>query len=194
MYSCKQQLNTNHNSFRQLISDTVQNKMYNEAYASNRRSVGFNLSPIENGVDSFELRMWAFNYSKPNLLVILRYNLNKWQVNKYEYYTNDGLIDSMNVRYVAIPPEVNSIIAYLGQKQILGLPSQIAIPDFDVNTNVIGAQSCVIEMSTKSYYKGLAYFCPERFTYEPNNAKFIELINYLNRYFNFYESRCKPYE
>ena len=194
MYSCKQQLNTNHNSFRQLISDTVQNKMYNEAYASNLRSTGFNLAPIENGVDSFELRIWVFKGSKSNLLVILRYNLDEWEGHRYEFSTKNALIDSMNVRFIAIPTEIGNIIAYLGQNQILQLPSQIVIPNFEVNTNVLGAQSCVIEMSTNSYYKGLAYFCPERFTNEPNNAKFIELINYLNRYFNFYEPQCKPYE
>ncbi len=168
--------------------------MYNEAYASSWRSTGFNLSPIENGVDSFELRIWVFSYSKPNVLITLRYHLNKWQAHRYEYSTKDEIVDSMNMRYVKTPAEVNTIITYLGQKQILALPSQIAIPGYEAIANFKSVQTCIIEMSTKTYYKGLTYLCPERFTYEPNNAKFIELINYLNRYFNFYEPKCELYE
>ncbi len=61
---------------------------------------------------------------------ILRYNFDRWHVNEYAFTIVNNAIDSMIVQSIGIPSEVKNIITYLEQKEILELPSQIAIPNF----------------------------------------------------------------
>lgn len=150
------------------------------------------LSPIDKGVDSFELRIWVSSMMIPKHLIVLKYDQDRWGNYEYWYYPNDKLIDSMTVYNKPIPKEVDKIVLFLKQAEILELPSQLAIPNFQ--DNIADGQTCTIEISTKHFYKALQYHCPEHFSSEPNNVKFMSIIKYLNPHFKFYIPWCKPGE
>ena len=191
LISCKEQKNNNVEKFQCFVSDTsFTHLQYNEIDFSKNRSSMLSLSPIEKGVDSFELRIWVTNMMIPKRLIVLKFDNYKWVAYKYLYYPNEKFIDSMTVNCISTPNEVYKIVSFLTQKEILNLPSQIAIPNFQDNIN--DGQTCTIEISTKKFYKELEYHCPEHFTKEPNNIKFMGVINYLNQYFKFYNPWCKP--
>jgi hypothetical protein len=150
-----------------------------------------NLPEIERGVDSFELRIWVTGMSLPNKLIVLKFSQNKWNAFNYAYFSHsDTGLDSMSVHSIAIPREIDKITPYLKQRAILDLPSQMAIPNF--RDEIVDGQTCTVEIATRTFYKALQYHCPEHYSSEPNNVKFMELINFLNVHFNFYEPWCKP--
>ncbi len=191
--SCNIESKKNVNSFQIYVTDTsLTHRQYNEVDFSRRMSSLLNLSTIDKGVDSFELRIWVTSMMIPKQLTILKFGQNKWVSYEYRYYPNDYLIDSMTVYNMPIPKEIDEIVVHLKQKEILDLPSQIAIPNFE--DRIADGQTCSIEISTNKFYKALQYHCPEHFSDELNNIKFMELINFLNRYFKFYIPWCKPSE
>ena len=151
-----------------------------------------NLSPIDKGVDSFELRIWVTSMMIPAHRTILKFDQDKWAAYDYWYYPNDKLVDSMTVYNKPAPNEIEKLVSFLEKKEVLELPSQFAIPNFQ--DNIADGQSCTIEISTKHFYKALQYRCPEHYSGEPNNVKFMSIITFLNPYFKFYIPWCKPGE
>lgn len=193
LLSCDQKTDKSFKNFQTLVSDTsITHRADNEIDFSRKMNSRLSLPPIYKGVDSFELRIWVSNMIIPNRLIILKYDQGRWANYKYLYYPNDELIDSMTVYNKPIPKEVDKIVSFLKQKEILELPSQFAIPNF--NDNIADGQTCTIEISTRHFYKALQYHCPEFFPNEPNNVKFMGIINYLNPHFKFYYPWCNPGE
>jgi len=189
LISCNWEIKKKSNDFETLVSDTtVTHDSYNEIEFSRRMSSLLNLSTIYNGVDSFELRIWVSNIIIPKHLTIFRYDKDKWVNYEYWYYPKNEMIDSVHIYNKPIPKDIGKIVTFLNKKEILELPSQSAIPNFQDNT--ADGQTCTIEIATKHFYKALEYHCPERFTNETNNVKFMSIINYLNPHFKFYVPWC----
>lgn len=147
-----------------------------------------NLPAIDKGVDSFELRIWVSTMWVPEILTLIKFTKNGWVTYQYLYTPNDSVLDSMSVYYKETPKEIDKIVTFLTRNDILELPSQVAIRNF--HDNIGDGQTCTIEIATKHYYKVLKYHCPEHFSNEPNNIKFMSIVNYLNPYFNFYTPWC----
>ena len=185
--SCKEEKTKTFNDFQRLVTDTSKSQTnFNEIDIIGNMTSMLNLPIIDKGVDSFELRIWKTEPFSKNSLNILKYNQGKWRSLKYLfYYGYDTGLDSMKVYTVQTPNEINKIIAYLKQREILELPSQIAIPDF--SDGIRDGQTFIIEMSTRTFYKLLRYHSPESYLNEPSNVKFMNLIKFLDPYFKFYK-------
>ena len=192
LISCNSQANKNGSNFQTLVTDTsLSHRTNNEVDFSRGMGSILNLPEIYNGVDSFELRIWVTGIMLPNNLIILKFVQNKWNAFSYSFYSHsDSGLDSMNVYNLAIPEEIDKIVSHLKQRTVLELPSQMAIPNF--RDEIADGQTCTVEIATKNFYKSLQYHCPEHYSREPNNSKFMELINFLNSFFNFYIPWCKP--
>jgi hypothetical protein len=191
MVSCKSPEIDVSGAFKTYVTDTSASDEYSNAFKlSISQSARFNLPEIHKGVDSFELRIWVTGMIRPSRLVILRFQDSNWYCQKYEYFTTDSEIDSFKVESVMVPSEVKTIVDSLHAEQILRLPSQKAIAGFV--DKIADGQTCRIEVATKSYFQSLLYHCPEHYD-EYNNNKFMELVNFLNKFLNFYSPWCKPY-
>ena len=192
--SCHSQHNEDRSSFQTLVTDTsLSHRKYNELDFSRGMGSILNLPDIYNGVDSFELRIWVTGIMLPNRLIILKFAQNKWNAFNYSFFSNsDSGLDSMLVHNLAIPKEIDKIVSHLKHKAIIELPSQMAIANF--RDEIADGQTCTIEIVTEHFYKSLQYHCPEHYSKESNNVKFMELISFLNQYFNFYMPWCKPGE
>jgi hypothetical protein len=192
--SCNSQANKDGVNFQTLVTDTsLSHKTYNELDFSRGMGSILNLPEIYNGVDSFELRIWVTGIMLPNNLLILKFVQNKWYAFNYSFYSHsDNGLDSMSVYNLAVPKEIDKIVSHLKQRAVLELPSQIAIPNF--RDEIADGQTCTVEIATKKFYKSLQYHCPEHYSREFNNVKFMELVSFLNSFFNVYMPWCKPSE
>lgn len=164
--------------FEQLTGDSafIKNQALNH---SRELSEMLNLPPIFNGVDSFELRLWCSGIWTRRNLFILRYTAGNWEADNYQFYTNDGGLDSLFLTAKQIPGDtVQHITSFLGKIKIL--PTQVAIPGFRDNTaDGIGY---TLEISTNSYYKYLYYHNPSRY-HDDYHKTFIQLLDRLTTIF-----------
>jgi len=179
--------------FKILVTDTaINHTIFNEIDFSNQRCIDLNLPLIHQGVDSFELRIWVNSMMNPSPVIILRYADDKWVAQKYYYFKQNDIIDSIQIYNMTVPNEIEHLISFLEKPDVLNLPSQQAIPNFQ--DNIAHGQTCTIEIATKKYYKGLQYHCPEHFTRDEYHIKFMKILNLLNSHFHFYYPWCKPGE
>lgn len=176
-------------SFVQLVSDTaISHLPFNEIDFSREASRSLNLPAIINGVDSFELRIWMSSMVSPLVLTIVRFENDEWFVFNYLYYSGHEGVDSSKMERMPYPNGIEKVVSMLGSDSILNLPSQVAIPGFV--DNMADGHTITIEIATRKHYKALQYHCPERYPNEPNNRKFVNLVEFLNRYFHFYFPFC----
>ncbi len=181
--------NTN-TRFRMLVTDTsIRHLDHNELDFSKQKAIEFNLPYINKGVDSFELRIWVNSMIIPHFATILRFSQDKWNAYDYMYYENGKGIDSTIIKKRGLPNDIAKLTAYLCNEDVLNLPSQDAIPNF--HDNIADGQTCFIEIATKNFYKALDYHCPEHFN-DSYNKKFMEVINFINRYLPVYTPLCLP--
>ena len=174
------------NTFKTLVTDTTRGQ-FNDLEFGKWQSSRLNIQQINNGVDSFELRIWNFGMWARKELVILRYFDNKWVTCNYDYWENGKrVIDSLHL----LCKQIDSNVAYkiqmfVTKDSILELPSQTAIPNFKDNT--ADGNTYFIEIATKTFYKTLGYHNPQYFN-DPYNRQFLLLIHFLELYFNFFHT------
>jgi hypothetical protein len=65
------------------------------------------------------------------------------------------------------------------QFDLLQIPNQNDIPNF--KDGYTDGESFTIEIAGKDYYKLIYYHCPDLFQSEPNNKKFLQLLNFVSR-------------
>jgi hypothetical protein len=187
--SCNTEISSKSKGFKNFVIDTMRLTPHNEIDLSRIRAKEFNLPGITNGVDSFELRIWVSSMLVPEFATIIRYSDSQWIAHEYTYYKNGSTLDSVIMRKMNLTDSIGNVVSYLSDSGVLNLPSQHAIPGFV--DNVADGQSCTIEISTKTFYKALDYHCPEHFT-DPFNKRFMEIVNFLNPYLQFYAPICVP--
>ena len=106
------------------------------------------LSPISNGVDSFELRIWhGISIVTPKQLVALKYQDSAWHLTKTDYWfsyqwangsPDKVLLDSSFTKSLPVPSNISNIIDALSQFRLGTFPSQHEIPGFyHANKNII---------------------------------------------------------
>jgi hypothetical protein len=183
-------LSTSCNRKEQQVKDNIPNDSlpHTEFDYNKYRASMLNLSSLDKGVDSFEIRIWVSSMTIPGNLVILKFDQNQWVAYKYLYYAKDDAIDSMFTYKILVPSKIDTVISYINKEKILELPSQSEIPNF--NDRIADGQTCNIEIAGKNFYKSLTYHCPEHYAHEPNNVKFMHLVNFLDSFFKFYTPWC----
>ena len=142
-----------------------------------------NLRHITEGVDSFELRLWTWGIWTRRDLLLLKYFDNKWVSCNYTYYQNmRQVVDSLNVLCREMHPDsANKLQSYFTQDSIINLPSQSAIPNYrDRSADGI---TYFLEISTKHFYKVLAYHNPHLYA-DSFNMAFSNHLKYLKGYFD----------
>lgn len=189
LFSCSIKRDEKQEAFKILIPDSSLHKPNNEISISRLRADEFNLPYLNDGVDSFELRIWQTSIVNPKKLVVLRNCKKMWAGYTYDYYVENGSVDSFVVKKINTPDSIKEIQSFLIRKDILELPSQKDIPEF--NDNIADGQFLTLEFATKDFYKSLTYHCPESFA-DKDNRKFVEAIRYLDNYFHFYSPLCPP--
>jgi hypothetical protein len=158
--------------------------------AFSEQALKLNLTPIDNGVDSFELRIWVGSMFVEHDLIILKYSDTSWLTQKIRYYkSEDGVSHFKNEKLIKPAITLPLLIDSLGQMQLDKLISQEEIPNFV--DNVADGVTYNLEVATKGSYKLLTYHCPEHFAKtEINNKKFLNLLLLVDRYFHFWSPIC----
>ena len=174
--------NTNE-SIKVTVIDTMQ-LARQKAFA--KQASLLNLTPINQSVDSFEIRIWVSSVFVENDLIILKYDDSSWQTQKIRYYeSEDGVLHSKNEKIVKPNIDFPLLIDSLRAMQLDKLISQKQIPNFI--DNVADGVTYDLEIATKDNYKLLTYHCPEYFgKSEVNNKKFVDFIKLMDRYYHFW--------
>lgn len=153
------------------------------------QALKLNLTSIDKGVDSFEMRIWVGSMFVEHDLIILKYADTSWLTQKIRYYeSEDGVTHFKNKK---IKPTISLplLIDSLKQIQLDKLISQEQIPNFV--DNVADGVTYHLEIATKGSYKLLTYHCPEHFAKtEINNKKFLDLVLLVDKYFHFWSPIC----
>ena len=188
LYACTHQ-SAAKSSFVQMITDTaISHLPFNEIDFSRETSRKLNLPNIINGVDIFEHRIWMSSMVSPSILRIVKFEEGDWFVLNYHYYNGHEGVDSSKMERMPYPYGIERVVSMLSSDSILNLLSQVAIPGFV--DNVADGHTITIEITTRKYYKALQYHCPERYPREPNNQRFVQLLKFLDGYFQFYFPFC----
>jgi hypothetical protein len=151
------------------------------------KTKALNISPITNGVDSFELRIWhGLSIATPQWLVILKNQDSAWLLTHTDYWfdyqwTNGKpakvLLDSSFTKSLAVPSNIFRIVDSIRQLKLDTFPSQNEIPGFQ--DNVADGVFYQIEIATPTFYKAVRYGNPNRYT-DTNNQQMSKLITMLN--------------
>jgi hypothetical protein len=149
-----------------------------------------NLTPIDKGVDSFEMRIWVGSMFVEHDLIILKYSDTSWQTQKVRYYkSEDGVMHFKNEKIVKPTLSLPSLIDSLKQIRFDKFISQEEIPNFI--DNVADGVTYNLEIATKGNYKLLTYHCPEHFAKtELNNKKFLDFVLLVDKYFHYWSPIC----
>ena len=154
------------------------------------QALKLNLTTIDKGVDSFEIRIWVSSMFIEHDLVILKYSDTSWMTQKIRYYKSaNGVTHFKNEGPTKPNITLPSLIDSLRQAQLDKIKSQEEIPNFV--DNIADGVTYDLEISTKGSYKLLTYHCPEHFAKaEINNKKFLDLILLMDKYFHFWTPIC----
>ena len=147
------------------------------------------LKPLEEGLDSFEMRIWASSMLAEHSLVIIKHIDSSWLVQNIRYYrSEDGVI---HYRNELLKPTISLslLIDSIKQVRLAEIISQEEIPNFI--DNVADGVTYDLEIATKNSYRLLTYHCPEHFAKtEPNNKKFLDVILLVDKFFRFWSPIC----
>jgi hypothetical protein len=143
-----------------------------------------NLSPIIEGVDSFELRVWyGLVIVAPQDVLILRYKNSSWQLTRTNYwvnYTENGqrIVDSFNTTKLKTSLPFDNIADSLKSFGLDTFTTQYKIPGFRDHT--ADGVEYTIEFSTANLYNVIRYHNPRSFK-DPYDRKMVNIINYLEK-------------
>ena len=115
--------------FKLYISDTSStHKITTELDYGIKMAKLLNLPFIFSGVDSFELRIWHWEFAGGSSLITLRYAESHWNASKTVYFEHSNQIDSSIMYRIYIQEDIGKLVKYLSSDSILDLPTQKAIP------------------------------------------------------------------
>jgi hypothetical protein len=159
-----------------------------------------NLSQLDKGVDSFELRIWNDGIFTENNLYILKYGKSGMIATNIKYQTRypkpnekvydttspditSLIIDSFITKRIFSVVNSNLILDTIKSFQLDTIPSQNQIPNF--SDNIVDGFSFTIELATKHSYSILHYHCPEYYASkgEINNKKIEKFLLFFQRTF-----------
>lgn len=177
----------NYNPIKVYVEDTF---MLARKKAFAETASQLNLTPIDKGVDSFEIRIWVSSIFIEKDLLVLKYSDNTWQHQKIRFYRRpDDVVYSKQEKIKRPEISLELLVDSIRRIQFDKLLPQNEIPGFV--DNVADGVWYSVEIATKGSYKQLTYHCPERFAKtEINNKKFLDLIFLLNRYYHFWMPIC----
>lgn len=171
----------NTSKFKILTTDTILLQNISD------KTKALSLSPINNGVDSFELRIWHGKFIvTPKMLVTLKYQDSAWQLTNTDYWfsyqsTNGSpekiILDSSFTKSLTVPSNISHIINTLYQYSLDTFPSQHEIHNFQ--DKVADGEFFQIEVATSNSYKVIEYNNPNRYI-DNHNQKISKLIRMLN--------------
>lgn len=174
-------LSENTSKFKILTTDTILLQNVSD------KTKALSLSPIINGVDSFELRIWhGKSIVTPKMLVTLKYQDSAWQLTNTDYWfsyqSKNGspekiILDSSFTKSLTVPSNISHIINTLYQYSLDTFPSQHEIPDFQ--DKVADGEFFQIEVATSKSYKLIEYNNPNRYI-DNHNQKISKLVTMLN--------------
>jgi hypothetical protein len=177
------------------INESVKNLTVDTIKLARKKAIAeqatkLNLTPIDKGVDSFEMRIWVGNMFVEHDLIILKYLDTSWLTQKIRYYqSEDGVTHFKNEKVSKPSISLQLLIDSLKEVQLDKLISQEEIPNFI--DNVADGVTYHLEVATKENYNLLTYHCPEYFAKaEVNNRKFLDLVLLLDKYFHFWTPIC----
>jgi len=161
-----------------------------------------NLSKIDNGVDSFEMRIWIAGIFTEQNLYIIKINssgLSSCQIRYYDRSPYQGekkldpkipdifmmVVDSFVSNRVEYRIDPSKFLDSINEMGLVNIPSQEEIPGF--TDNVADGTFVTFEIATNKYYKRLRYHCPAYYAKKGdlNSQKVINLLNFIVRNFNF---------
>jgi hypothetical protein len=147
------------------------------------------LSPINKGVDSFELRLWVSSMLVEHDLILLSYKDSAWQSFKIRYFRSEDGVTHFKKKEIKSAFSAIFLADSLKQIDFANMPSQENIKNFV--DDVADGVTYNLEIATKYSYKLITYHCPEHFAKsESNNKKFLDLILLLDRHFRFWSPIC----
>ena len=149
-----------------------------------------NLSRIDNGVDSFELRLW-FNAVMTDLrtVTILKYTNSTWSLNETQYWYRllndwgkhsefniDSSVTKRLLPQLTFLQSIDSIKTF----RLDTIITQYSIPNF--RNNVADGIFYTIEISTKDYYRRISYSNPKYYS-DPYDKQISRFLDFMNRNF-----------
>jgi len=167
-------------SFNNLTSDTLLVQRLSE------QSFALNIPQINEGVDSFELRIWhGITIATPKQLIILKHKDSSWHLSLTDYWINHEwengrpqkvVLDSSFTRSLEPSSSISKLVNSIIQFRLDTFPSQNEIPSF--RDRVADGMFYEIEIATPHYYKALSYNNPRRYT-DFFNRRIAELLTTL---------------
>jgi hypothetical protein len=161
-----------------------------------------NLSKIDYGVDSFEMRIWISGIFREKDLYIIKIDssgLYPSQIRYYDRYPHQEekrfdekipeilmmVVDSFKSYRVEYRITSSKFIDSLKEMEIINIPSQEEIPGF--TGNVADGLGVTFEIATNEYYKRFSYHCPAYYAKKGdlNSQKVLDLLNFIIKNFNF---------
>jgi len=180
--SCNTRNVSNHEKlFDNLSSDSLL------ALKLHEQSVALNLPQINQGVDSFELRIWhGITIATPNQLIILKYQESAWRLSLTNYWISheweggrpkNVVFDSSFSQSLQVSSSISRLVDSINEFRLDTFPSQKEIPNF--RDRVADGMFYDIEIATPHYYKAISYNNPQRYD-DPLNRRITTFLNTLN--------------
>ena len=190
LFACHHKTETNKPDFTLEIPDTSKTHFPDISYEVKKRVVDLlNLNRLENGTDSFELRLWAkvevTNYGQ--IFIVKKVN-KLWTCIHYsflkslKFYPNiiDGIkkftLDSSWVDTVKPKTDWDTFFKAIDKENIYGLPIQSDIKGW--KNIVTDGFTYYVEYATKDKYKFYYYNCPD--VYEDDFKECKQMTNILS--------------
>ena len=181
LISCREASKVNTKSFKTIIVDTFSYERIQQT------TKVLNYSSLENGVDSFELRLWtALGHTDLRLVKILKYEDSNWHLSETRYWISGDssfpnlgskiFLDSGNIEFSRLITPISPLLDTLFKLNLNTFPTQSQISGF--SDNVAGGFYYDLEVATKNYYKHLSYHEPDRYS-DNSNRNFSRIVKLL---------------
>ena len=180
--SCNLKNSNLKSGFNSIISDTA-----NFKWTQNKTTI-LNLSQINKGVDSFELRLWcSMAITDLKFVTILKFSNSNWQLTETRYwidninrYPNDDLmiLDSSFTKKLVPRISFADIIDSINYFCLGVIPTQNKISGF-IDRTADGI-SYTLEVASKNCYKILSYNNPKYYM-DDNHKRINSVLKFFQR-------------
>lgn len=152
------------------------------------KAKALNLPQLNQGVDSFELRVWyGMAIVSPHHLVTFRYQKPNWTVSRTDYWLSDEWTDGKpttisfdsSVSYATqATSSAGELLKHIQLFRLDTFPDQKDIPGFD--DRVGDGTFYQIELATSRYYKAISYRNPFHYV-DSHNQRMRRFISGLTK-------------
>ena len=179
--SCNESKQFETTAFRRTVFDTFTYERVQQV------TKVLNYSTLNNGVDSFELRLWTdLGHTDFKSVKVLKYEDSNWHFSETRYwisgdsiYPNRGskvFLDSGNIEFSRLTVPISLLLDSLYKLDFNTFLDQEKIPGFV--DNVADGLYYNLEIATKNYYRHLFYHEPNRY-YDSSNKNFCRILRLL---------------